>query len=128
MPQEPAGRSRSRSVSKEETNAEAYFAAAKQGTAHTIGRVASDDPELTALELTGNQELLLWPPQRQAAALMMLAKNTHVKKAVLSNLQLDDSVAGMIAELLRVNTTLTSLNVENNDLRETSLCEIARAL
>ena len=126
--QEQAGRARSRSISKEETNAEAYFAAAKQGAAHAVGRVASDDPELTSLELTGNQELSLWPPPRQAAAIMMLTKNTHVKKAVLSNLQLVDNIAGVLAEVLRVNTTLTSLNVENNDLRETSLCEIALAL
>jgi len=58
----------------------------------------------------------------------VLARNTHVKRAVLSNLQLVDSVASVLAGVLRVNTTLTSLNVENNILNEASLCEIAHAL
>jgi len=105
-----------------------FFTSAKQGTAQLIGRVASNDSEVTELELTGNQELIIWPPQRQQSALLVLARNTHVKRAVLSNLQLVDSVASVLAGVLRVNTTLTSLNVENNILNEASLCEIAHAL
>ena len=98
------------------------------GAAQLLFMVAENDRALISLELPSNQEFILWTPGRQAAALRLLSSNTHVQKVLLTNLSLTDKTAGVLAEVLRANTTIVSLNIEGNDLRETALCEIARAL
>lgn len=93
-----------------------------------LGR--ANDPSLTALHLSDAElvEFRTWLPPRQAAALRLLAYNPFVCRVELSNGALDDSVGVVLAEVLRRNASITSLNVEGNDLREGGLLALVDSL
>lgn len=92
-------------------------------------RLADHDPELTELDLAGDQEIIRWPPERQDAALSLLAGSGSLVKVGLSGLNLTDAVAPALALMLSApGSALTVLNLERNDLREPGLLHIFDAL
>ena len=91
-------------------------------------RLAEHDRS-SELDLAGDQEIIRWPPERQDAALSLLAGSGSLVKVGLSGLNLTDAVAPALALMLSApGSALTVLNLERNDLREPGLLHIFDAL
>lgn len=89
--------------------------------------------ELTSEVILSNgsslaQEMSIWLPERQAAAIGLLCYQGTVTTVDLSGLGMQDSVALALADMLRRNYTCTILNLERNDFREAGLVAIVEAL
>jgi hypothetical protein len=91
-------------------------------------KVSADDPEVTALELASHAEMPLWLPQRQSAALELLAHNTRVARVNLAGANIGDAVCEALARALRSNRSVLFLSLERNELREAGLLALAAAL
>ena len=91
-------------------------------------RAADHDLTLTEVDLCGDAEYVRWPPQRQAAALQLLAGSPHLLKLSLSGLNLTDAVAPALAAVLEADGALQVLSLERNDLRESGLLQLVDAL
>ena len=93
-------------------------------------RVAAHDPELKTLDLKDyEQEMLRWPPERQAASLALLRGNSAIVRVNLSGLGLTDVVATALAAAMSDPAGgCEVLNLERNDLREPGLLAMIAAL
>ena len=104
-------------------------------------RVAGLDPALTALELNMgpsdnaiNMEFCMWPDARKAAALSLVAGNSHITSLNLAGCKLTDKCARALALVLSgatnpsCETVIETVNLERNALSEAGLLEIIAAL
>lgn len=57
-------------------------------------------------------------PMRQQAALRLLCHHPHIERVVLSDCNLGDDMSEVLAEVLSLGASLTSLSLHSNDLRE----------
>ena len=90
-----------------------------------LTRVAASDPSLTELDLSGSTRFLSLTPVQKGQAIGLLAQGRKLETLVLNSLRLDNTSSGALAEMLRQNTTLTSVSLEGNNLTEEGLVAIA---
>ncbi|KAF3686632.1 Tropomodulin-3 Ubiquitous tropomodulin [Channa argus] len=77
----------------------------------TLQRIKNNDPSLTEVNLNNIKNIPI-PTLKDFAKAM--EKNTHVKKFSLAATRSNDPIAVTFSEMLRVNKTLQSLNLESN--------------
>ncbi|XP_068406179.1 leiomodin-2 isoform X1 [Eschrichtius robustus] len=90
-----------------------------------LEKVKSNDPDTTEVNLNNIENITSQTLTRFAEA---LKANTVVKTFSLANTRADDSVATAIAEMLRVNRHITSVNIESNFITGRGILAIMRAL
>ncbi|XP_003789825.1 leiomodin-2 [Otolemur garnettii] len=90
-----------------------------------LDKIKSNDPDTTEVNLNNIENITTQTLSRFAEA---LKDNTVVKTFSLANTRADDSAAMAIAEMLRVNQHITSVNVESNFITGKGILAIMRAL
>ncbi|XP_053409630.1 leiomodin-2 [Nycticebus coucang] len=90
-----------------------------------LDKIKSNDPDTTEVNLNNIENITSQTLCRFAEA---LKDNTVVKTFSLANTRADDSAATAIAEMLRVNQHITSVNVETNFITGKGVLAIMRAL
>ncbi|XP_041946420.1 leiomodin-1 isoform X2 [Alosa sapidissima] len=90
-----------------------------------LQKVRSNDPNMTELNVN-NSEVIKAKTLIQFAE--ALRDNTHIKTFALANCRADDHVAYAIAGTLRVNKTLTSINLDSNLLTSKGIMSLIQAL
>ncbi|XP_015197854.2 leiomodin-1 [Lepisosteus oculatus] len=90
-----------------------------------LEKVQNNDPELTELNINNSDVINNDTLIRFADA---LGDNTHVRVFALANTRADDHVAFAIANTLRSNRTLTSINLDSNHLTGKGIMALVRAL
>ncbi|KAL0978752.1 hypothetical protein UPYG_G00174680 [Umbra pygmaea] len=88
-------------------------------------QVRRNDPTLTELNVN-NSEVIKAKTLIQFAE--ALNNNTHIKTFALANCRADDHVAYAIAGTLRVNTSITSINLDSNHLTPKGIMALIQAL
>ncbi|KAM8936109.1 LOW QUALITY PROTEIN: leiomodin-2 [Lycaon pictus] len=91
----------------------------------TLEKIRNNDPDTTEVNLNNIENIA---PQTLARFAAALAANTAVRTFSLANTRADDSAAAAIAEMLRVNRHITSVNVESNFLTGKGVLALMRAL
>ena len=66
------------------------------------------DTDLTEIDLVSDQEFIRWPPERQAAALLLLVGNPYLAKITLIGLNLSDAVAPAVPARLPTRGSIES--------------------
>ncbi|XP_051529107.1 leiomodin-1-like [Myxocyprinus asiaticus] len=90
-----------------------------------LERVHRNDPEMTDLNVN-NSEVIKTKTLVQFAE--ALKNNTHIKTFSLANCRADDHVAYAIAETLRNNKSITSINMDSNLLTSKGIMALIYAL
>ncbi|XP_051967562.1 leiomodin-1 [Xyrauchen texanus] len=90
-----------------------------------LERVLRNDPGMTELNLN-NSEVIKTKTLVQFAE--ALKDNTHIKTFSLANCRADDHVAYAIAETLRSNKSITSINMDSNLLTSKGIMALIYAL
>nr|XP_010945889.1 leiomodin-2 [Camelus bactrianus] len=90
-----------------------------------LEKVKNNDPATTEVNLNNIENITSQTLARFAEA---LRNNTVVKTFSLANTHADDSAATAIAEMLRVNRHITSVNIESNFITGKGILAIMRAL
>ncbi|XP_051532364.1 leiomodin-1-like [Myxocyprinus asiaticus] len=90
-----------------------------------LERVCRNDPEMTELNLN-NSEVIKTKTLVQFAE--ALKNNTYIKTFSLANCRADDHVAYAIAETLRSNKSITSINMDSNLLTSKGIMALIYAL
>lgn len=88
-------------------------------------QVQNNDPTLSELNVN-NSEVIKTKTLIEFA--QALHNNTHVKKFALANCRADDHVAYAIANMLRNNKTITSINLDSNHLTGKGILSLIQAL
>jgi hypothetical protein len=83
--------------------------------------------EVALCDISGHHQFLVLTLERKNAVLRQLAAATKCHAFVLHNLQLDDTNADALAEIISSNAQLGLLSVERNNLHEKALLRIAKA-
>ncbi|XP_028911668.1 tropomodulin-4 [Ornithorhynchus anatinus] len=91
----------------------------------TLRRVRSDDRDLEDVNLNNMQDVGITALTELCQA---LKANTHVLKLSLVATRSNDPVANAVAEMLRENQTLQSLNLESNFISSAGLMAVLRAV
>lgn len=91
----------------------------------SLQQVKANDPSLQEVNLNNIKNIPI-PTLREFAK--ALETNTHVKKFSLAATRSNDPVAIAFADMLKVNKTLTSLNVESNFITGTGILALVEAL
>ncbi|XP_062314118.1 leiomodin 1a (smooth muscle) isoform X1 [Osmerus eperlanus] len=90
-----------------------------------LERVRNDDPLLTELNVNNSDVIKTQTLTQFAEALL---DNRHVKTFALANTRADDRVASAVANTLRRNTCLTSINLDSNHLTGKGILALIHAL
>ncbi|XP_021494460.1 leiomodin-2 [Meriones unguiculatus] len=90
-----------------------------------LEKIKSNDPDTTEVNLNNIENITTQTLSRFAEA---LKENTVVKTFSLANTRADDAAAIAIAEMLKVNGHITSVNVESNFITGKGILAIMRAL
>ncbi|KAK7119421.1 hypothetical protein R3I94_021308 [Phoxinus phoxinus] len=90
-----------------------------------LERVRRNDPGMTDLNVN-NSEVIKTKTLIQFAE--ALKNNTHIKAFSLANCRADDHVAYAIAETLRINKSITSINLDSNLLTSKGIMALIHAL
>ncbi|XP_055464182.1 leiomodin-2 isoform X2 [Psammomys obesus] len=90
-----------------------------------LEKIKSNDPDTTEVNLNNIENITTQTLSRFAEA---LKENTVVKTFSLANTHADDAAATAIAEMLKVNGHITSVNVESNFITGKGILAIMRAL
>ncbi|CAM4732144.1 unnamed protein product [Leuciscus chuanchicus] len=90
-----------------------------------LERVRCNDPGMTELNVN-NSEVIKTKTLIQFAE--ALKNNTHIKAFSLANCRADDHVAYAIAETLRINKSITSINLDSNLLTSKGIMALIHAL
>ncbi|XP_004856480.1 leiomodin-2 [Heterocephalus glaber] len=90
-----------------------------------LEKIKNNDPDTTEVNLNNIENITTQTLTRFAEA---LKDNTVVKTFSLANTHADDSVAKVIAEMLKVNEHITNVNVESNFITGKGILAIMRAL
>ncbi|XP_031423798.1 leiomodin-1 isoform X2 [Clupea harengus] len=91
----------------------------------TMQKVRDNDSNMTELNVN-NSEVIKAKTLIQFAE--ALRDNTHIKTFALANCRADDHIAYAIAGTLRVNNTLTSINLDSNLLTSKGIMALVQAL
>ncbi|XP_053558678.1 tropomodulin-1 [Bombina bombina] len=91
----------------------------------TLELVKSNDPDLEEVNLNNIRNIPI--PTLKAYAEAM-KNNTHVKKLSIVGTRSNDPVAFALADMLKVNGTLKSLNVESNFISGTGILSLIESL
>uniref|UniRef100_A0A8C5M3P8 Tropomodulin 1 n=1 Tax=Leptobrachium leishanense TaxID=445787 RepID=A0A8C5M3P8_9ANUR len=91
----------------------------------TLERVQNNDPDLEEVNLNNIRNIPIVTLKAYAEA---MKKNTHVKKLSIVGTRSNDPVAFALADMLKVNGTLKSLNVESNFITGMGILGIIEAL
>ncbi|CAH6778345.1 leiomodin-2 [Phodopus roborovskii] len=90
-----------------------------------LEKIKNNDPDTTEVNLNNIENITSQTLSRFAEA---LRENTVVKSFSLANTHADDAAAIAIAEMLKVNEHITSVNVESNFITGKGILAIMRAL
>lgn len=90
-----------------------------------LERVRNDDPLLTDLNVNNSDVIKTETLIQFAEALL---DNRHVKSFALANTRADDHVAYAVANTLRSNTCLTSINLDSNNLTGKGILALIHAI
>ncbi|XP_011355554.1 leiomodin-2 [Pteropus vampyrus] len=90
-----------------------------------LEKIKNNDPDTTEVNLNNIENITSQTLARFAEA---LKGNTAVKTFSLANTRADDSAALAIADMLRVNEHITSVNIESNFVTGKGILAIMRAL
>ncbi|XP_063072074.1 leiomodin-1 isoform X2 [Engraulis encrasicolus] len=90
-----------------------------------LQRVRDNDPNMAELNVNNSEVIKVKTLMAFAEA---LRDNTHIKSFALANCRADDHVAYAIAGTLRVNKTLTSVNMDSNLLTSKGIMSLIQAL
>ncbi|KAJ1062947.1 hypothetical protein K5549_004976 [Capra hircus] len=90
-----------------------------------LEKIKNNDPDTTEVNLNNIENITSQTLARFAEA---LKANTVVKTFSLANTRADDSAAKAIADMLRVNRHITSINIESNFITGKGILAIMRAL
>ncbi|NWX39430.1 TMOD2 protein, partial [Steatornis caripensis] len=91
----------------------------------SLQRIKANDPSLTEINLNNIKNIPIPTLKEFAKA---LGSNTHVKTFSLAATRSNDPVAIAFADMLKVNKTLKSLNVESNFITGTGILALIDAL
>lgn len=91
----------------------------------TLLRVKRNDPDLVEVNLNNIKNIPIKTLRAYAEALM---KNTVVERFSIVGTRSNDPVAFALAEMLKVNTSLKSLNVESNFITGTGILGLIESL
>lgn len=91
----------------------------------TLQRIKANDPTLLEVNLNNIKNIPIPTLKDFAKA---LETNTHVKKFSLAASRSNDPVAIAFADMLKVNKTLTSLNIESNFITGAGILALVDAL
>ncbi|XP_042332164.1 tropomodulin-2 [Sceloporus undulatus] len=91
----------------------------------TLQKIKANDPTLLEVNLNNIKNIPIPTLKEFAKA---LETNTHVKKFSLAATRSNDPVAIAFADTLKVNKTLTSLNIESNFITGTGILALIDAL
>ncbi|XP_031237160.1 leiomodin-2 [Mastomys coucha] len=90
-----------------------------------LEKIRNNDPDTTEVNLNNIENITTQTLSRFAEA---LKENTVVKTFSLANTHADDAAAIAIADMLKVNEHITSVNVESNFITGKGILAIMRAL
>ncbi|XP_017540676.1 leiomodin-1 [Pygocentrus nattereri] len=93
--------------------------------AEDLERVQCNNPGMTELNVNNSEVIKVKTLIQFAKA---LSNNTHIKTFALANCRADDHVAYAIAETLRNNKTITSINLDSNLLTSKGIMALVQAL
>ncbi|XP_018410596.1 PREDICTED: tropomodulin-1 isoform X1 [Nanorana parkeri] len=91
----------------------------------TLERVKSNDPDLEEVNLNNIRNIPILTLKAYSEA---MKNNTHVKKLSIVGTRSNDPVAFALADMLKVNNTLRSLNVESNFISGNGILALVESL
>uniref|UniRef100_A0A8C6X5A3 Tropomodulin 4 n=1 Tax=Naja naja TaxID=35670 RepID=A0A8C6X5A3_NAJNA len=91
----------------------------------TLAKVRSNDRDLEEVNLNNIQDI---PIQTLKEICEAMKTNTQVKQLSLVATRSNDPVAHAVAEMLKENKTLQSLNIESNFITSTGMMEVIKAM
>ncbi|KAL4648335.1 leiomodin-1-like [Arapaima gigas] len=90
-----------------------------------IEKIRNDDPETTELNVNNSSAI---KPKTLVELVEALQENKHVKTLALANTGADDHVACALADILTINKTLNSINLDSNHLTGKGIIALINAL
>ncbi|KAE8632188.1 hypothetical protein XENTR_v10001468 [Xenopus tropicalis] len=91
----------------------------------TLERIKNNDPDLEDVNLNNIRNIPILTLKDYAEA---MKTNTHVQKLSIVGTRSNDPVAYALADMLKVNSTLKSLNVESNFISGSGILSIIESL
>ncbi|XP_073447341.1 tropomodulin-1 isoform X1 [Aquarana catesbeiana] len=91
----------------------------------TLERVKSNDPDLEEVNLNNIRNIPILTLKAYSEA---MKNNTHVKKFSIVGTRSNDPVAFALADMLKVNSTLKTLNVESNFISGNGILALVESL
>ncbi|KAM9096454.1 leiomodin-3 isoform 1-T2 [Sarcophilus harrisii] len=91
----------------------------------SLRRVRKNDPEMKELNLNNIENI---PKEMLLDFVNAMKKNKHIKTFSLANVGADESVAFALANMLRENRSITTLNIESNFITGKGIVAIMRCL
>ncbi|XP_066101800.1 leiomodin-3 [Saccopteryx bilineata] len=91
----------------------------------SLRRVRQNDPEMKELNLNNIENI---PKEMLLDFVNAMKKNKHIKTFSLANVGADENVAFTLANMLRENRSITTLNIESNFITGKGIVAIMRCL
>ncbi|XP_074054866.1 leiomodin-3 [Macrotis lagotis] len=91
----------------------------------SLKRVRKNDPEMKELNLNNIENI---PKEMLLDFVNAMKKNKHIKAFSLANVGADENVAFALANMLRENRSITTLNIESNYITGKGIVAIMRCL
>ncbi|XP_068940244.1 leiomodin-3 isoform X2 [Petaurus breviceps papuanus] len=91
----------------------------------SLKRVRKNDPEMKELNLNNIENI---PKEMLLDFVNAMKKNKHIKTFSLANVGADENVAFALANMLRENRSITTLNIESNYITGKGIVAIMRCL
>lgn len=91
----------------------------------SLRRVRQNDPDMKELNLNNIENI---PKEMLLDFVNAMKKNKHIKTFSLANVGADESVAFALANMLRENRSVTTLNIESNFITGKGIVAIMRCL
>ncbi|XP_048212085.1 leiomodin-3 [Perognathus longimembris pacificus] len=91
----------------------------------SLRRVRQNDPDMKELNLNNIENI---PKDMLLDFVNAMKKNKHIKTLSLANVGADESVAFALANMLRENRSITTLNIESNFITGKGIVAIMRCL
>jgi hypothetical protein len=94
----------------------------------TIALASENDETLTSIDLSGNASFQNNPNENCRGLAEALKQNTHITSINLSSCEITDADVSLLAEALAVNTSVITLNLEKNKIKNEGSAALARGL
>ncbi|XP_040851001.1 leiomodin-3 [Ochotona curzoniae] len=91
----------------------------------SLRRVRQNDPDMKELNLNNIENI---PKEMLLDFVNAMKKNKHIKTVSLANVGADENVAFALANMLRENRSITTLNIESNFITGKGIVAIMRCL